>query len=255
MISGASSSSRDASLVSASGIAATVLGAALVACCPAAAFAAAAHTIDDDPTAIVIVLDSLGGFRIAPPAGGADDVVLCVKADGTASISTHTPPERQTWQMPPEALQELVRFLLDEQKFFTLKTPLGRANPGIADAGGWMIRISADGKTHTVRAPMMAHGAAGEARKRFDRCLTRLQGVMTIVSLGGDEPANRFLEAANAVFAKEWPKEQPLTLADIGPGSVLANGAVSLTFVRDKRVLSVDSPTLDGPTEVHVVSR
>jgi hypothetical protein len=36
--------------------------------------------------------------------------------------------------MKPEELQDLLRFLLDEQKFFALKPAVGQAQPGIADA-------------------------------------------------------------------------------------------------------------------------
>jgi len=235
---------------------AALLGACLTVaiCRPWACRAADAHALPDDPTAIVIILDSEGGFR-APPGGDKDDVALCIKADGTASIRSRTPPERKTWRMKPEELQDLLRFLLDEQKFFALKPAVGQAQPGIADAGGWMIRIEADGKTHTVRGPMAARGPANDARKRFERCLRRLQGTMTVVDLGGTDRANRFLEAANAVFAKEWPREPPLTLADMGLGSVLASGAVIVPFSRGTKMLNANAGGLEGPIECVVVNR
>ena len=239
---------------------AVLLGACLVVASwrPWACPAADDHTLRDDPAAVVIILDSEGGFR-APPGGDKDDFALCIKADGTASIRSRMPPERKTWRMQPEELQDLLRFLLDEQKFFALKPSVGpsvgQAHPGIADAGGWMIRIEADGKTHTVRGPMAARGPANDARKRFERCLRRLQGTMTVVDLGGTERANRFLEAANAVFMKEWPREPPLTLADMGLGSVLASGAVIVPFSRGTKMLNANAGGLDGPIECVVVNR
>ena len=235
---------------------AALLGACLAVAnwCPWACSAADDHTLRDDPAAVVIILDSEGGFR-APPGGDKDDFALCIKADGTASIRSRTPPERKMWRMKPEELQDLLRFLLDEQKFFALKPAVGQAQPGIADAGGWMIRVEADGKTHTVRGPMAARGPANDARKRFERCLRRLQGTMTVVDLGGAERANRFLEAANAVFAKEWPREPPLTLADMGLGSVLASGAVIVPFSRGTKMLNANASGIDGPIECVVVNR
>lgn len=223
-------------------------------CRPWACHAADPHALRDDPTVNVIILDSEGGFR-APPGGGKDDFVLCIKADGTASIRSRMPPERKTWRMKPEELQDLLRFLLDEQKFFTLKPSVGKAQPGIADAGGWMIRIEADGKTHTVRGLMASRGPANDARERFERCLRRLQGTMTLVDLGGAERANRFLEAANAVFVKEWPREPPLSLADMGLGSVLASGAVIVPFSRGTMMLNTNAGSLDGPIECSIVNR
>lgn len=236
------------------GIEALFLFLGLAACWSRSVRAADPHAVGDDPAAIVIALDSEGGFR-APAAGGDDDYALCVKADGTASIRTHAPPERKTWRMKPEALQELLGFLLDEQKLPALESPVGQNNPLVADAGGWMIRVTVDGKTHEARGPMVVSGPANGSRRRFDLCLRRLQGTMTLVSLGGDEPAQRFLDAANAVFTKEWPGEKPLTLADVGFGSVLVSGAVDVPFIRGKKVLHTSAPALDGPITCTIVDR
>lgn len=48
----------------------------------------AEHAVADDPASNVIVLDSEGDRAVK--VGGADDFVLCVKADGTASIRTRS---------------------------------------------------------------------------------------------------------------------------------------------------------------------
>jgi hypothetical protein len=234
-----------------------LFGMSLAACLPCVARAGdAEHAVADDPASNVIVLDSAGGFRAAP-GGGADDFVLCVKADGTASIRTRTPGKRQTWRMPPEEMNDLLRFLLDEQKFFALKPRVGGANPAAgmqADAGGWVLSITADGKTHTVRGPMGAGRGAAEL-KRFQRCILRLQGVMAIVEVGGGESMDRFLKEANAVFSKEWPAEKPLTIADIASGTSLANGSVYVIFVRGSKTIQASSPALDGPVTGTIVSR
>ena len=234
-----------------------LFGMSLAACLPCVARAGdAEHAVADDPASNVIVLDSAGGFRAAP-GGGADDFVLCVKADGTASIRTRTPGKRQTWRMPPEEMNDLLRFLLDEQKFFALKPRVGGANPAAgmqADAGGWVLSITADGKTHTVRGPMGAGRGAAEL-KRFQRCILRLQGVMAIVEVGGGESMDRFLKEANAVFSKEWPGEKPLTIADIASGTSMANGSLDVIFVRGSKTIRASSPTLDGPVTGTIVSR
>lgn len=234
-----------------------LFGMSLAACLPCVARAGdAEHAVADDPASNVIVLDSAGGFRAAP-GGGADDFVLCVKADGTASIRTRTPGKRQTWRMPPEEMNDLLRFLLDEQKFFALKPRVGGANPaaGIqADAGGWVLSVTADGKTHTVRGPMGA-GRGGAELKRFERCILRLRGVMAIVEVGGGKSMDRFLKEANAVFSKEWPGEKPLTIADIASGTSLANGSLYVIFVRGSKTIRASSPTLDGPVTGTIVSR
>ena len=79
---------------------------------------------------------------------------------------------------------------------------------------------------------------------------------MTLVSIGGDAPARRFVAAANEAWLKEWPGQakEPLTLADIGAGGVEASGAVDLRFVRRRKAIQGTAPAIDGPITCTVVA-
>ena len=127
------------------------------------------HALPADPKAVVISWRSEGG-----QAGQAADPDLVVHADGTVIVGSRLTGGRPAeGRIPPERLQELLRFAIDESAFFDVapgqlerqieasqraRADAGSAGGAVAvptgppylDAGTTRLMIAADDRRHEV---------------------------------------------------------------------------------------------------------
>lgn len=192
------------------------------------------HKLPDNPAAVVITVDTVGGFGMPRKAS---DPQLLVRADGTASVRSHDPAKRTEWKMSAGQLQSLLGDLLDDLKFFEIKSPAGRKPQGLADAAQTIIRIRADGRSGEAKGYAMGTAGGDDNHKRFLLAVRRLERVQAVVTLGGEEQVALGLKAANDQIRKQFPKEKPLASTDLLRGSRFANGNTCAEFEREGLVV------------------
>ena len=134
-----------------------------------AAMATTQHRLPADRDAVVVVFDSSGGFRAQPKTAAP---ILVVHASGRVTLAN--PSEEGTIErnISAEQVQELLGYMLDENKFFDIdpaevkrsiddeeaekqalahQQGIVRVGPNrSADATTILVRVQADGREHEV---------------------------------------------------------------------------------------------------------
>ena len=132
--------------------------------------ATAQHRLPADPDAAVVVFDSSGGFRAQPKPAAP---ILVVHASGRVTLANPSDEGTIERTISPEQVQDLLRYMLDENTFFDIdpaavqraidaeeakketlarQQGVGRVGPNRdADAITILVRVQADGREHEVR--------------------------------------------------------------------------------------------------------
>ena len=222
----------------------TLLMAAAVTCASAADKKKTTYKLPKDPKAVVISFDYKGGFTPRPKN---TDPVLSILADGTILM-----PDRFGFskdvkgKMTQAELQDLLRFALEKNKFFSydpkkvkakmLAAEKGKPIPRVADAPSSVFEIRTADKTHKV-----SHYALGMVGRFYQTVpelqqlyaiQQRLNYVMNETRIGGKAEVQKMLKLANAELKKMHPKAKPLTVEDFRSTSIRRDGTKSVTFYR-----------------------
>jgi len=154
-------------------------------------------------------------------------------------------------------LQELLRFIIDENKFFEYdkakvaakikdaskpkKGPNGvvEFQPRIADAATTEIYVKADGKENEASryALGMMFGPQKniEELKQLVAIKNRLQRVMVVAHAGGPVEVAKIVKQANMYLKKKYPTAKPFDKSHLTSAAVRADGSKFYYFSRYKK--------------------
>ncbi|MEX1096578.1 MAG: hypothetical protein WED34_11060 [Planctomycetales bacterium] len=203
------------------------------------------YELPADPKAPVVVLDYKGGFT--PPVKN-DEPSLVIRADGTVVLGDKfgmfAPAQGK---LAPDELQDLLRFLLVEQKLAQFddqsvrKAIAAATKPGqpliaIADAATTELTIHADGKTVTISRYALDFEASQlptvEPLQQALAAQKRLERLRSEIYAGGNEAVAKYVALANAELKRQQPDFPPLSAEDMQNARRMANGELRLTFQR-----------------------
>lgn len=221
---------------------AVVLAAVLV--CAAALAEDKTHVLPDDPKTPVIVLEYKGGFTSPRKS---DEPSLQVLAGGGVILDDPLGiRKRVETTIPPERVQELLRYALDEQKLDQfdpqkireeIESKQGRGlRPRVADAPTTEVRITADNRT--IVASWYALDV--DARRYPDvpglvglsNLQRKLEALRREIYAGGQEGIQKALALVNEALKAKYPDVPPLEERDLQSAWQMASGETVITFYR-----------------------
>ena len=230
----------------------------------------------DDPKTPVVVLAYEGGFT-SPRVNNEPD--LQILADGTVILGApFGQKKRIETKIELQRLQQLLKFLLDEQQFAKFNAQKvqdlvqaeqkkqGRAI-AIDDAATTVIRIHADGKTVQARfygLPMMAQQfPAVTELGQLEAARKHLEKLRAEVYAGGKQGVTHYLNLANQQLKEKYSSVSLLTTEDLRNAWQFSNGNTHVSFARDEQVgggrsrftsVTINIPSGENPRVVAVVN-
>jgi len=196
-----------------------------------------------EPKSLVISYDEQNGFTLPRQN---DAPLLSILADGTVQMPDAFGEARDvTGKISKDELQALLRFIIEENKFFDydeekVKAKMEEAQkqreiPQIADAPDSVFEIRIADKKHSVRH--YALGEAGEYKEidelqQLRAIQQRLNKLMSETRVGGKAGIEKLLKLANAELNKQHPDIKPLTTENFAGSYIPQDGKTSATFSR-----------------------
>ncbi len=215
--------------------------------------------LPDDLREPVIVMDYVGGFRRPDPPGFVRTPFVSIYADGRV-LTGRNAPEQEVYEFRLDAdeLEELVKFIVTEQKFFeqdsnALKDRIEQVPDRmiVMDAPSTRITLRTRQKTHMVDVyalAMVARQLASiDGLQRLHAIEQRLKAVQTLAALGRDV-AERVVNQVNEFLAENdrrlphdltwrdlaWFASSPLsTRTGLTRGPTDSHGPFSITIELD----------------------
>ena len=200
--------------------------------------------LPDDPKALVISFDHQNGFT--PPRQNQAPL-LSVLADGTVLMPSIFGETRDvSGKISPDELQVLLRFAIEENKFFSfdeekvkakmLEVERAKEVPRIADVPDSVFEIHLADRSHKVRH--YALGMAREFYKEVDELQhllalqQRLNRLMSETRVGGKAGIERLVKLANVELKKQYPDIKALKVEDFSGAYLRRDGVTSATISR-----------------------
>lgn len=183
----------------------------------------------------VIVLNSKGAKRAQPPLVIQQDGVMH-SAAGETSIE-------------PDQLQALLRFLIEEQRFFDIdseavKLAIHQENSqrgsalAILHAPTSILTLNLRDRSHRVEVHALQFEAKAhpkiESLQRLALIQRRIIREFSIALLGGERTAQRLCELASAELATHHPERAPFTLNDLAAAGRRKDDSLVAHFRRDE---------------------
>ena len=180
-----------------------------------------------DPNVVVIEFDHSGGFTL-PPMNNKP--ALTITAGGTATVNNRFTGESATLKFTPAQVQELLKFIVTDNKFFEFDTAkvekaIEEENqkngpvPMIADAPNTDLMIKTADKEHKVSYYALGMAASQyetvEPIRQYHAIERRMNQAQSLVWAGGPAAVEGFLKLANAELKAKHPDAAPLTMADL----------------------------------------
>ncbi len=224
--------------------------------------------LPDDLREPVIVMDYVGGFRRPDPPGFVRTPFVRIYADGRVQTGRNA-PEQEVYEICLDAaeLEELVKFIVTEQKFFehdsnALKDRIEQVPDRaiVMDAPSTTITLRTRQKCHTVNVyalSMVARQLTSiDGLQRLHAIEQRLKAVHTLAVLGRDV-AERIVNQVNEYLSKNdrrlpnnltcrdlsWFSSSPLsTRVGLTRGETDPHGPFSITVELDaaKNIKSIN---------------
>jgi len=226
----------------------------------------AGWTLPQDPDAIVLSLDFQGGYgpRRRNPAP-----YLEVRADGGLRAPDRTGGKQDLHgKLSPKELQELLEFVVDEERIFdfdsgrvlaAMREAKGDAFPVIMDAADTVVTVRLEGRRKVVRLNALEYYARVCPKvaelQRFEAVRRRLGAILCVVQLGGDAKAAALLVRVNASLAAKWPDQEPLGTGDLSSVRLARDGSRTAWLQRrgPKEILSAEARVSpEGEIEVEL---
>lgn len=217
--------------------------------------------LPDNPEAVVIRLDYLSARTPLTLSGGP---FLEIRAGGRMTVRDRYLPNgsgTREGRLTGKELQELLRFILDEQRFHAgIGAEIERAiaaheaQHGELDwiLGGADTVIEVDVPGRKARLKRYALGFFDEEiskiapLKRAYAVARRLHRLASLVRAGGAKGLAPALEAVNAELLRKHPAQKALTSSHLRDVRLLREGGHRLAF--DRGELSVSAVVVDGKT-------
>ncbi len=204
------------------------------------------YTFPKDPKTPVIVFNYRGGFT---PPKISKEPTMSIYADGTVDMpKKFQNAKAYKGKLTPKELQELVHEILavhqygnyDQakvtKKIAAEKARIQAAGGAIfrlADAPTVEIRVTANGKiTESSYYPSGIDESVIEELQQRAAVQKRLSRLMSIIRIGGNQEAAKWLKRANAALLAQHPKVEPLTLDHFQSGGERNDGSVYVSFNR-----------------------
>lgn len=203
--------------------------------------------LPDSATAEVISLDFKGGYT---PPRLKNSPTLSILADGTVLIpDNYGQSQNLKSKITPDELQELLSFIIDDQKFFDFNaksvekqvkesqkpkkakdgSTVVTLTPVVADAPTTVIKVQTKNQKHEAQwyALSMAAGQHKDIPElaRLREVELKLQRLMTIAHAGGSEEVAKQLKLVNDRVAAEHPDAPKLTADHLISASKLEDGS------------------------------
>jgi hypothetical protein len=182
-----------------------------------------------DPSREVVVrLDDRGGYGSRRKT---DEARLSIRADGRLRApSLHGVGQDFEATLPAEDLRALLRFVVEDQRFFELDRGAIEADIAkrrepddpvlsVADASETVVEIRWGGRAKTVSFPALGAAVAMhpdvDGVRRLASVVRRIDATHAAARAGGREGARRIVETANAALAKAHPGEAAFSADDL----------------------------------------
>lgn len=208
------------------------------------------YVLPNDPQAVVIELNYAGGFT--PPRKN-NDPTMTIRTNGTVTLGAPWGQRKRIETKIEQAeLQELLRYLLDEQKLAGFDGNAVRAAVkaeqqkqgglafAVADAPTLELKIHADGKQTAAsyyalsmdvgRYPAVKELAQLEAARK------RLERLRNEIYAGGKKGVAKHLELANKQLKADHPQVPALVDGDLQMAWQLADGKTTTRFSRTEEL-------------------
>jgi hypothetical protein len=181
------------------------------------------------------------------------ELLLRVHADGALRLRNGEA------RVAPGEVEELLRFIVEEQRFFeidpqALRLAMHQANSRygsavvVVDGATTTIEVTQRGRHHAVEQYALAFSAQRYSEVAALRRLAAIEHHLirfgAVAHLGGDAVAQRMLRAANEQLAVVFPAVAPLTLEDLATAGTRRDGALVAHFRRDASATSVTLATV-----------
>lgn len=194
------------------------------------------HQYTGQPDQPVITLDYQGS-RV-PRINDAP--TLSIFADGRIEMPRNYAHMRAySGRISQDELQQILDLAIRQQQFFAFDERAVQAKlaslPGSAPTlpehlSTTVITVNADGKRKTVSQFGLGHARHIEDTDRLLAIRERLEQVMSVVKLGGEAEAGRWLALANAELESRQPGADPLALIDLRSATVHGDGSAYVRF-------------------------
>ena len=200
-------------------------------------------TLPKDPKAEIIVYDEQAGFGLPRRYPGA---VLTILRDGTVTMpDIYGRGQSFKGRLDEQELQDLLRFVIGEKKFFDFDAEKVKAEmkaaeskrqiPQIADAPVQVFEVQTAKRQH--RVSHYALGMATEYREieslqQLHAIQKRLRRVMNETRVGGNSGVQNLLELVNRELKTEMPDARPFTLDEFTGSSARGEDGVNANFFR-----------------------
>lgn len=179
-------------------------------------------------------------FSLAADSGGSSALpTLIVDRDGRFIINTpFGPPSRLEGQFGENEVAELLRFVIDEHRFFDI-TELDHWTqpPAADDAPVTAIGVNAKGREHRYRIEALESAAprypGNEPLQHLFAIQKRLISLIGTVCAGGGARVEEAARLANAALERRFPGTPPLEAGDLELAHATLDGGVRLRFLRE----------------------
>jgi hypothetical protein len=237
------------------------------------------HQLPDNPDTPIIYLDYKGGLKPRLP----NNPHLLIKASGEGFLgSPYGVSKPVNFQVSQDEIQDVLRFIIDENSFFNFDSAIVKTKVSdelsrpitdndkkvksvfaVADAPTLEIRIQADGKHHTVEYYALSFAARQfpdiPELQQMLAIAKRLQHLMSVKRIGGEEVLMPYIDQANILIQKKWPGTPLLNPIDLEHTTLLKNGEMRIRFkinnkqLSDETVRAVEVVELPGkPPKYHL---
>ena len=202
------------------------------------------YELPEDPTAAIVELRK-GEARI-----------VRIEADGTIRL------RNGTTSADPEQIQELLRFIVEDQRFFdidqqALKLAVHQANSrygtaiAVMDGNTTTVSVRLRDRVHAVEQYALEFSAqrysAVPALQRLAAVERAIVRFVAIAHLGGESTALRMLRAANDELYARYPEVELLTMDDLATAGTRKDGALVAHFRRSASATTVTVATVALP--------
>ena len=203
------------------------------------------YALPKDAGAEVIVLQYSGGFT--PPRKN-NDPDLTIRAGGTVILGApFGSKKRLETKIPLDQLQELLRFILDEQDFAKfdaekVQTLINKQGKLIAvsDASTTVVRVHAGGKKlegkYYALSMMARQFPKIKPLAQFSAVQRRLERLRAEIYAGGKKGLAKHLELANKELAAKHAEVPKLIAADLQSAWQFVNGNIYVSFHRTEKL-------------------
>ena len=197
-------------------------------------------SIKDRP---VLVMDSIGGFRVAPPEGFQETPLLEIYADGRIVTGRKSPStEEVVGEMDLVELKTLLSFIADDCRFFDLSTDsikkdmTSNSRIVVMDAATTQITVNLDEHSNSVE--IYALPQATDKRQKIDSVASmaaiasRCRRIIAMTRLGSHEEASVALGVVNRALRDQSPSSPKFTLENLQFAERFTDGRRTASFVQ-----------------------